>query len=186
MEVVAQIQGRSTAKLSKSSALFIQRLGQAQGVGDLATLPCFFFFPRSPSQEVISLRNPITFLSGSLQPLSVAEGCLLLLLLSPTLCLPTGWNCKASTWQVAGAPHLTPEVGMRTGLCRSWTKVCVGGQELFLFLKLCALGSVPCTEVGESMVLPTSCLPEPFLIQGPCHYLGPLFLTPGCCPIFLG
>lgn len=73
------------------------------------------------------------------------------------MCLPTGWNCKASTWWVARAPHLTPEVGMRTGLCRSGTKVCVGGQELSL--KMCALGSAPCTEVGKSMVIPTSCLP---------------------------
>lgn len=68
-------------------------------MGDLATLPCFFFFPRSPLQEVISLRNPITVLSGSLRPLSVAEDYLLLLLLSPYCAcplveLPTGGTTR--------------------------------------------------------------------------------------------
>lgn len=191
MEVVALIQGRSIAKLSKSINILHPENGPGTRSWGLSNPPLFpFFFPEGPLQEVISLRNPITLLSGSLQLLSVAEDYLLLafvfplLLLSPIMCLPTGRNCKASTWWVARAPHLTPEVGMRTGLCRSGTKVCVGGQELSL--KMCALGSAPCTEVWKNMVVPTSCLPEPFLIQGPCHWLGPLLLTPGCCPVFLG
>lgn len=123
--------------------------------------PLFLFFPRSPLQEVVSLRNPITLLSGSLRLLSVAED-YLLLLLSPILCLPPGWNCKVSTWRVAKAPNLTPEVGMRTGLCRSGTKVYVGGQELFLSLKMCALGSAPCTERkehGPTNILPPRAVP---------------------------
>lgn len=96
MEVVALIQGRSIAKLSKSVNILLPENGPAQGVGDLATLPCFLFFPEDPLQEVISLRNPITLLSGSLQLLSVAEDYFLLafvfplLLLSPIMCLPTG------------------------------------------------------------------------------------------------
>lgn len=101
------------------------------------------------------------------------------------------WNCPLVEPQgvhlaVARAPHLTPEVGMRTGLCRSGTKVCVVGQELFLSLKMCVLGSAPCTERkehGSTNILPPGANPPH---SGSTSLPGPLFLTPGCCPAFLG
>lgn len=101
--------------------------------------------------------------------------------------MPAHWvELQGVHLAVARAPHLTPEVGMRTGLCRSGTKVCVVGQELFLSLKMCALGSAPCTERkehGSTNILPPGANPPHSVSMS---LPGSLFLSPGCCPAFLG